>query len=644
MAMEQEQFEALVKRLETYARAHPQRYKLRVALLAGLGYAYLLFVLVALLVAAGLLALAFRVAAFLAIKLAIPLLALIGAVLRAMWVTMPEPEGVLVKRSDAPQLFATLEEIGKRLRSPRPHTVLLTFDFNAGVTHRPRLGIFGWPKRYLILGYPLMQALTPEQFRAVIAHEFGHLSGNHGRFAGWIYRIRQTWNQLLQNLQQSRRWGSAIFIEFSQWYAPLFNAYSFVLARAHEYEADRAAAEVTSRQAMAESLIATEVRSRFLIKSFWPAFWKQTGEQREPPADAVATAGRQVTQSLPVERASEWMAEGFHRATTYFDTHPALVDRLTALGYAASSPEQSAVPGKFSFAEAVVETAAIRFLGTNAGRLVATLNAQWKKKVLPKWHDAFDHLRETRQTLATLEEKAQTQTLSPEETWRHAWCTLELKGHEAAAPLLQKIVAQTPEHVSANYWLGQILLGQGDAAGATYLEKAMACDPMIVAPGCRLLSAFYATRGQAAEAQSCLRRGTEQQKIIAKAERERATAVYSDPFEPHALSTAELAPLREILSWFDAVEHAYLVRKKVQFLPQKPFYVLGILRRRNWFERNPQRESQDLANMLAKRVRLGSGCRVVVFTARSNWKKSLLKIPGSEIYVGGEKARAPQLA
>src|SRR5208337_2470315 len=107
--MEQEQFIALVSWLDTYARAHPRRYKLRVALLAVLGYAYLLLVLVVLFAATGLLALAFRSAPFWAIKLAIPLLALMGAVLRALWVNMPNPEGVPLKPPDAPQLFSTLE-------------------------------------------------------------------------------------------------------------------------------------------------------------------------------------------------------------------------------------------------------------------------------------------------------------------------------------------------------------------------------------------------------------------------------------------------------------------------------------------------------------------------------------------------------
>ena len=45
MAMRQEQFDALVQRLENFARQQPGIYKLRVGLLAVLGYAYIFLVL-----------------------------------------------------------------------------------------------------------------------------------------------------------------------------------------------------------------------------------------------------------------------------------------------------------------------------------------------------------------------------------------------------------------------------------------------------------------------------------------------------------------------------------------------------------------------------------------------------------------------
>lgn len=638
--MEQEQFEALVKRLEIYARAHPRLYGVRVGLLAGLGYAYLFFVLAALLLTCVLLGLAARTAAVWVIKLSIPIIALIGAVLRALWVKFPPLEGVPLKPSDAPRLFGVLEETRKRLRAPRPDSVLLNHEFNASVTNRPRLGIFGWPRRYLILGYPLMQALTPEQFRAVVAHEFGHASGNHGRFAGWIYRVRQAWSQLLTSLQQNRRRGSGIFIRFFEWYAPLLNAYSFVLARAHEYQADHVAGEVTNPSAMAESLIAIELRGHFLGNSFWPDFWKQAAEQREPPAGAVAVAGRAAGQALAAPQAHQWLVDGFNRKTDYLDTHPALNDRLAALGFPAPTPEQGADHWSARLVEAPPVTAASELLGANAEPLAAGVSALWQKKAAPAWRDAHAQLQQARKGLEALREKARSQSLSVQDSWQRAVFTLELEGADSALPLLHAIVSENPEHVSANYHLGRILLSRGDSAGVGPLEKAMSLDPMIVAPGCRLLSAFYAARGQTADAQACIQRALAQDKLLAAANRERAGVKYSDAFEPHSLSPETLAPLLERLSWFQAVQRAYLVRKKVQFFPKSPFYVLGVLRRRSWYERNSSRISRELAQMIAKRVHLEGKCTVVVFPQRNKWKKSLAAVGGSEIYIKSNKVKA----
>src|SRR5207248_8888294 len=133
--------------------------------------------------------------------------------------------------------------------------VLLDESFNAGVIQIPRLGLLGWQRNYLVIGLPLMQALSPEQFRAAIAHEMGHLSRNHGRFAGWVYRLQQTWSRLLETLQAERHGASVLFEWFFNWYAPYFSAYSFVLRRADEYVADRCAVELAGVRSASEALI-----------------------------------------------------------------------------------------------------------------------------------------------------------------------------------------------------------------------------------------------------------------------------------------------------------------------------------------------------------------------------------------------------
>ena len=46
--------------------------------------------------------------------------------------------------------------------------------------------MFGWLNNYVGVGLPLMRAFSPEEFRAVVAHEFGHLSCTDRFRAGFI--------------------------------------------------------------------------------------------------------------------------------------------------------------------------------------------------------------------------------------------------------------------------------------------------------------------------------------------------------------------------------------------------------------------------------------------------------------------------
>ena len=199
------------------------------------------------------------------------------------------------------------------LDGPHVHRVLVSDEFNAGIVQIPRLGMFGWLRNYLVVGLPLMKALTPAEFRAVLAHEFGHLSGNHGRFSGWIYRIRQSWIQVLVRVHEQRRYAAFLFERFLNWYAPFFNAYSFVLARAQEYEADAYSVDLAGRDTAARALVRLDAKERALQEEFWPAFYRQSHDNAQPPRDPFAQMLTGLGRSIDGPTAEKWLfssAEG----------------------------------------------------------------------------------------------------------------------------------------------------------------------------------------------------------------------------------------------------------------------------------------------------------------------------------------------
>lgn len=484
--MTNEEFDRLVKQLETYAQQHPGQYKLRVGLLAFLGYAYIFLVLlglVATLIGLVWLMIHSRRVNSAAIKLAIFSLALAFIILRSLWVSFPPPKGLELQRKQFPKLFAAIDELTRALKAPSFDRVLLVPEFNAAVVQVPRLGILGWQQNYLLLGLPLLQALSPKQFRAVIAHEIGHLSGNHSRFAAWIYRVRKTWGQIVTEIQNSQSSGTdALLTGFFKWYAPFFEAYSFVLARSNEYEADRLAAQLTGQEAIASALVNLEVKAP-LEQSFWANLEKRCNTEPNPPNTCFHELGRSLKAEVELETAQQWLDRALAVKTNSTNTHPCLTERLAVLGYPVKDAATLLAP--------VTQSAAEAFLGKKIAQLSDRLSQDWQTAVNFHWKERYNYAQQISSTLETLEQKANRETLSAEEAWERARLTAELKNWQVAIPLLKNAIELEENHVNANYVLGQILLvEQQDESGIQYIERAIAKDPNLYLSGCKTIYQF----------------------------------------------------------------------------------------------------------------------------------------------------------
>ncbi|HEX2494458.1 MAG TPA: M48 family metallopeptidase [Steroidobacter sp.] len=241
-----------------------------------------------------------------------------------------------VRQGSAPQSAA---------RAPRAHKVLITNDFNAAVVQHARLGVFGWPRNHLILGLPMMHALTLQEFRAIVAHEFGHLSGAHGKFGAWIYRLRAGWARLASSLEREQ-WGKfykSLFVRFFNWYAPAFAAYSFVQARRQEYEADRVAASVAGADTAAAALVRFEVQAQFLQGHYWRGIFREADSIASPQAQPFTSMRTAFMANKMDASAASTLEAALRRQTDCRGTHPSLRDRLQALRAAAALPLKHAL-------------------------------------------------------------------------------------------------------------------------------------------------------------------------------------------------------------------------------------------------------------------------------------------------------------
>lgn len=97
-----------------------------------------------------------------------------------------------VTAADQPRLFEFLHEIAAKAGAPRPHKVFLSPHVNACVFYDLSIVNLLIPSRKnLEIGLGLVNSLTLGEFRAVLAHEFGHFAQRAMAVSRWIYTAQQ---------------------------------------------------------------------------------------------------------------------------------------------------------------------------------------------------------------------------------------------------------------------------------------------------------------------------------------------------------------------------------------------------------------------------------------------------------------------
>jgi Zn-dependent protease with chaperone function len=589
MALSLKTFDALVARVDRYAQAHPARYRRRLLLLALLGYGYIGVLLLALL--AGALA-SFVVLKGFALKLVIPVAAFVGLVLKALWVRIEAPAGIALARADAPELWALLDRLRAALRAPRFHRVVVSDDFNAAVVQVPRLGLFGWHRNELVLGLPLLKALTPAQLEAVLAHELGHLAGGHAARGNRYYRLRLGWARLHEAMTATRHWGSFAVRPFFDWYAPYFAAYAFPLARMQEYEADATSAALTSTRAVAEALTSVSVVGSYLGEQYWPQIHQQADHQPQPAFAPYAELGRGLHDAIRPEHATVWLERALAQATSSADTHPSLRDRLRAIG----ERPRLAFPRSGETAD--------RLLGAARERITAALDERWHATIAQPWAERHRTVQERRARLGELGDRLDRgETLPVELELEYAQLDEEHgAGPDVALARLRALHARAPAHAAVCFALATRLLPRESATATVLFERAMVLDQDAIAPACQLLRDWHLAQGRAEEAYRWDERLAQRARLDDAAAAERAEVRPRDRFLPHELDAAALARLRDSLRAIDGIHRAWLVRKRIKLRPDRPLYVLGYTCHRPLALYRPQRVERLTERILREAV------------------------------------------
>ncbi len=542
-------------------------------------------------------------------------------VVKSLHVRFEPPDGLRLTRSDAPELWAEIDRVRQDVGAPALHGIILNGQLNAAMAQTPRLGALGWYRNEMILGLPLLRSLGEDEARAVVAHEFGHLAGQHGRLSASIYRIRLAWARMYAQSAQ-REDGPKLLRWFLAWYTPRLSAATFVLARGHERAADRAAIALAGPDALARALARVEVLDRAAHQAFWPELDRRALRQQPLPSSCLAPL--QAVLDAPPE-ARRWLREALTVRTGYADTHPCLDERLRESGAGIAGPLRSANlpprPGR---------TAARAWLGQQEADLAKTLDASWREAVAPRWEargaEGAAVQRQRDRLLAIAQPSVQ-------QRWELAQAVMQLDGDAAAQPQLELILAADRSHAAAAYQLGRIMLAADDSRAEILLRHVITVDPGARIPVAALMAGWHERHGRRDEALRWEQQAYDRGQDEAAARNERAALPERKRLRQVELPQAELSVLRAAVSADVEVGEAHVALVEAKHLPEQRWLVVAITVRVAWWRMRSEDADVKLAQAIAARIGLAGDVTVVTRSGKSaGIAKAVAKLAGEPFY------------
>lgn len=285
------------------------------------------------------------------IRVGLFLLIIAGIIL---WSIIPRrdcfiPSGPLLNPTEQPKLFKTIKEVANATEQTMPVEVYLVHEIDAWVANRG--GVMGTGSRRVMgIGLPLLQALTVSQFRAIVAHEFGHYYGGDTKFGSWVYKTRAAIGRTIMNLSQY----SSVFHRPFLWYGKMFLLITHAVSRQQEFAADELASQVVGARALVDGLKKIH-GSAIAFEVYWQNELTPVLNAGFHPPLAEGFA-RYINVPSVMEFVDEVTEKAVKEGNTDpYDTHPALQSRIEAVANLPQGMELTEDPPAISLLENVPE-------------------------------------------------------------------------------------------------------------------------------------------------------------------------------------------------------------------------------------------------------------------------------------------------
>ncbi|MCK4587090.1 MAG: hypothetical protein KAU29_07095 [Gammaproteobacteria bacterium] len=364
------------------------------------------------------------------------------ASVRTVQLKFSHVKGLKLSKEMTPDLFDVITEVRSHFKRPSIKNIVITEKFECRIESVPRLGIPLASFNTLVIGLPMMQTLSPEEFRYELSRCIGQHSKTIPSLTLFVYKSHNLWSMYNESLSKYKKFGTSPLRWFFKTYSRLFEIIAAPAIRMEELEADLFALEYINEDEVFEAL-KSEAISRALLKThYWPNIRSMVMKHPNIAIKPFANLENAVRTEALQNNRKKWLGEAYLTGQFPGDLMPSFRQRMEYIGH--SKMRSIPVLGMNS---------AEKYLGDTRKNIIPIIDKLWRSTTLSHWVREYKEQRRDIGKIKDLSRKSQKNILWPKDIICYACLAKKLRGYtfrSSVNKLMRRNMRNaTPEFISS---------------------------------------------------------------------------------------------------------------------------------------------------------------------------------------------------
>lgn len=347
----------------------------------------------------------------------------------------PRVSGLKLSKDLAPDLYSLIAGMRKYNSKPSIRNVVLTDQYELRIEEAPRLGYPFSMSNTLVIGMPMLQTLTEEQFQGELLRRLNQYASGRFRPSHWLFRARLLWKRYADALESRKRFGEAPMRWFFSFYSPMFEMLTLPAARMDELVADSAVLEWLNDRDYFETVKSSVIAEIFLAAHYWRKVHQLALKNPKLPLNPFEELEHISGHLKSKEFRKKWLQGAYAAEQNVLKTMPAFRQRME--GIAQEKIRQVPV---------VEKTAAESCLGEARKDFISIIDKLWRSTTFRKWKLDYEKRRTDISRVKKLSRRSQTQVLKFREMMLYARLAKQLRGDPLRRSIL-KVLKRNVSHL-----------------------------------------------------------------------------------------------------------------------------------------------------------------------------------------------------